>query len=170
MKASHISSSHPLERAGFASEKFLALLFRRPGLQPRRKAFAFRRALAPEVRPVFPLIPSSRHAMKAHHESARMKNLRGNWESDRRLSRSDREARHKSWHFFAASAAEEFVLRLPHWFALKSQPSFRAEQGDSSLPLSLLRKGRSAQRGISPRFCPCRGRLLRRADLMEAPE
>ena len=137
--------------AGFASEKFLAFLFRRPGLQPRRKASAFQRALAPEVRPVFPPISSARHEI-----------LCRNWGSDLQV-------RHKSCHFFTASAAEELVLRLPHWFAHKSQPSFRAEQGDSSLPGSLLRTGRPAQRGISLRLCPCRGRLLRRAGLMKAP-
>jgi hypothetical protein len=43
-----------------------------------------------------------------------------------------------------------------------AQPSFRAEQTDFSLPGSLLRTGRPAQREIFLGFCRCRVRLLRR--------
>jgi hypothetical protein len=106
MKAPHISCSRPLQRAGFPSEKFFAFLLRRPGLQPRHKASAFQRALAPEVRLVFPLISGTWHEMKAPHESSQMKHLHGNWGSDLQV-------RHKSCLFFTASAAEELLLWSP---------------------------------------------------------
>src|SRR5258707_12543861 len=71
--------------AGFASEKFLAFLFRRPGLHPRSKASAFQRALAPEGRLVIPFISCARHEI-----------LCGNW-------CSDLPVRHESCHFLPAS-------------------------------------------------------------------
>ena len=42
-----------------------------------------------------------------------------------------------------------------------TQPSFRAEQADFSLPGSLLRTGRPAQRGTSLRLCPSSNSSLR---------